>query len=86
MMPEIEVTYHAVLMDRDCELVAEIDLPVNFRYLVIVPTPVGPALMAGDDAPSMDELPDGSMPFHRLGSAVYTSAVEADALFELVDL
>jgi hypothetical protein len=84
-MAQHEVVYHAALMDRDCELLAEMDSTgVNPRYMVIVVTPAGMVLLGSDDEPELDELPVGAQLFHRLGSAVYTSAVEASVLYEHV--
>jgi hypothetical protein len=85
MMAQHEVVYHAVLMDRDCELLAEMDSTgINPRYMVILFTPAGMALLGSDEQPPLDELPVGAQVFHRLGSAVYTSAIEASVMYEYV--
>lgn len=83
MMAEQIVTYHAVLMDRDCEILGQLDtVDLNPRYVVLVPTPGGVVVLAGDDEPEIDDLPVGARTFHRLGSAVYTSALEASCMYE----
>ena len=83
MMAEREVVYHAVLMDRDYEMLGQLDsVGANPRYVVIVMTEDGPIVLGADDPPPEDGLPVGARTFHRIGGAVYTSALEASVLYE----
>lgn len=85
MMAAQEVTYHAVLMDRDFEMIGQLDTTgINPRFVVLVPTAGTLIVLAGDDEPDINDLPVGARVFHRLGSAVYTSAVEASSIYEYV--
>lgn len=74
-------TYHAVLVDDTYEVIGQIDGPMNPRFFVLY----GSILMGGDEQPTLEELPVSSRVFHRVGSAVFTSEIDASTLYELVE-
>lgn len=79
--------YTATLMGSQHELAATLELEQNPRYIVVGnPDPeTGIGVIVGlQELPDQGELPEGTMMFHRLGSAVHTSKIKASVLYEFV--